>query len=204
MHGTDRNPPTAIPNFRSRYLHLSNVMDTKDISGNDLNNPYTEPEAPRMGRRRPHVPSSKPTMSKNNQTNQADNQPVPLFTSGDLMSVYCWRPDQSISASRPVKRPLSPTPDSVNNVFAILFHSRGKYRFSGVFAPPSQSSAESGSSSSHRIYPESCGPRVILACPRQCIPDSPGRLPAVPRHDGRAPYPPNRAWTLSFRRSAPK
>jgi len=27
----DKSPPTAIPNFGSRYLHLSNVMDTKDM-----------------------------------------------------------------------------------------------------------------------------------------------------------------------------
>jgi len=109
-------------------------MDTKDISGNDLNNPYTEPEAPRMGRRRPHVPSSKPTMSKNHHTNQADNQSFPLFTSGDLVSVYVG--DQtSASASRPVKRPLSPPRDSVNNLFAILFQSSGTHGISGLFAP---------------------------------------------------------------------
>ncbi|MBB3991730.1 hypothetical protein GGR19_003168 [Croceicoccus naphthovorans] len=35
-----RHDPKAAnhkePNFRSRYLHLSNVMDTKDMYGTDL------------------------------------------------------------------------------------------------------------------------------------------------------------------------
>ena len=69
-------------------------MDTKDISGNDLNNPYTEPEAPRMGRRRPHVPSSKPTMSKNQPNKSGGQTSFPAFYFGGLAVRLCWRPNQ--------------------------------------------------------------------------------------------------------------
>ena len=59
-YGTKAKPqPTAISNFGSRYLHLSNVMDTKDMYDIGLINRYPEPEDPQTGRRRPHVPSSK-------------------------------------------------------------------------------------------------------------------------------------------------
>ena len=94
-HG--KNPPTAASNFGSRYLHLSNVMDTKDMSDIGLKNRYPEPEDPRTGRRRPHVPSSKPTMSKSHQItvsvipkrqNQADNHPPRFLLPGDWVSVY--------------------------------------------------------------------------------------------------------------------
>ena len=72
------------------------------VLGNDLINPYTEPEAPRTGRRRPHVPSSKPTMSKSHQASgpemaaeatKSGGQPsFPAFYFGGPVVRLCWRP----------------------------------------------------------------------------------------------------------------
>ena len=69
-------------------------MDTKDMYhparrgvrpdvGIDLNNPYTEPEAPRTGRRRPHVPSSKTYNVKDHTDSKSGQQRRPDFEPGD-------------------------------------------------------------------------------------------------------------------------
>ena len=61
-----------------------------------LINRYPELEAPRTGRRRPHFPSSKPTMSKSHRQNEADNNRSPIFSTGGLLSVFAG--DRSVSA----------------------------------------------------------------------------------------------------------
>lgn len=55
-----------------------------------------------MGRRRPHVPSSKPTMSKN-QPNKSGGQPsFPAFYFGGLAVRLCWRPNrETVEAAFP-------------------------------------------------------------------------------------------------------
>ena len=92
-------------NFGSRYLHLSNVMDTKDMSDIGLFNRYPEPEDPRTGRRRPHVPSSKPTMSKNHQIHRRSDRTrrttiLPDFSTGGLGVRLSWRPGQPTLEAR--------------------------------------------------------------------------------------------------------
>ena len=66
------------------------------MSDNDLNNPYTEPEAPRMGRRRPHVPSSKTNNVKEPPTILGGQPRHPVFYTGGLLSVYVG--DRGVSA----------------------------------------------------------------------------------------------------------
>jgi len=67
--------------------------------------------------------------------NQADNLRSPVFTSGDLLSVYVG--DRGGGPferrSRPVNGPLSLAFDSVNKVFAILFHWAEKWLKSAGF-----------------------------------------------------------------------
>ena len=79
-HGRNRKPQTH--EIQEPIPALSNVMDTKDMHGNDLINRYPEPKYPRTGRRRPHVPSSKSTMSKSHRQNKADNQRTPFLVRG--------------------------------------------------------------------------------------------------------------------------
>ena len=69
-------------NFGSRYLHLSNVMDTKDMSDIGLVTGVRGPKTLDTGRRRPHVPSSKLTMSKSRQTE---------FGGQPLFPDFCYR-----------------------------------------------------------------------------------------------------------------
>ena len=74
------NPPTActelqepIPALVKRNGYEGHVI------GNDLINPNTEPEAPRTGRRRPHVPSSKTDNVKEPPTNSGGQPSFPDF-----------------------------------------------------------------------------------------------------------------------------
>jgi hypothetical protein len=78
-------------------------MDTKDMYGNDLNNPYTEPEAPRMGRRRPHVPSSKTDNVKEPLNKSGGQQWLPDMATGGLLSVCAGDRSASAGLHRPVR-----------------------------------------------------------------------------------------------------
>ena len=96
-------------------------------------NRYPEPEARRTGRRRPHVPSSKPTMSKNHQlppprknpeaTNSGGQPSSPILLPGDWVSVY--RGDRAKEPlkqrPRPVKRHIWRPLATVNGFFHISF-----------------------------------------------------------------------------------
>ena len=80
-------------------------------------NRYPEPEDPRTGRRRPHVPSSKLTMSKSRQTGTGGQRCLPGFWSGDLLSVYVGDrvENRSFEAASPsVERRIWGVRDSVN------------------------------------------------------------------------------------------
>jgi hypothetical protein len=66
-------------------------------------NRYPEPEDPRTGRRRPHVPSSKPTMSKSRRQKQADNNRSPFFNPGDCCpSMLATEEDAVVCGGVPV------------------------------------------------------------------------------------------------------
>ena len=96
-------------NFRSRYLHIKRNGYEGHALGNDLFNRYPEPKDPRTGRRRPHVPSSKPTMSKNHHTiteaTEYGGQPAfPDFATGGHGVRLSWRPDiQPFESGVPVR-----------------------------------------------------------------------------------------------------
>ena len=146
-----RQPQT--PNFRSRYLHFSNVMDTKDMfiqgkrgahqgCGIGIINRYTEPEDPRTGRRRPHVPSSKINNVKE-PPNKIGGQPMfpDLYISGDLLSVCAgdrWK-RRLLAASPPVKRHIWRGAGPVNDFLHFYFgppKTHGNPRVSGSRAGP--------------------------------------------------------------------
>lgn len=57
-------------------------------NGNDYLTATPSPEAPGAGAVAHMSLHLKPTMSKSRRQNQADNHRTPLFTSGDLLSVY--------------------------------------------------------------------------------------------------------------------
>jgi len=121
---------------------LSNVMDTKDMSDIGLKNRYPEPEDPRTGRRRPHVPSSKPTMSKSHhfavprtpkRQNQADNHPPRFLLPGDWVSVYVGdRSFQPFEAAFPSGEAayMEGVPTR-QRLFSKKLQCRGFLRFSG-------------------------------------------------------------------------
>ena len=60
--------------------------------GIDLVTGFRGPKTLRTGRRRPHVPSSKPTMSKNPPTKFGGQPVFPDFATGGLGVRLCWRP----------------------------------------------------------------------------------------------------------------
>ena len=134
------NPPTAIPNFRSRYLHLSNVMDTKDMSDIGIKNRYPEPEARRTGRRRPHVPSSKtdnvkepPTTAEATKSGGQPSFPDFCFRGTCCPSMLATgRFCRLRRRSRPVKRPLEGASDSVNAFLQFCFKNFRNPRNSAV------------------------------------------------------------------------
>ena len=69
-------------NFGSRLPALVKRNGYEGHTSNRLNNRSPEPEDPRTGRRRPHVPSSKPTMSKNQPNHHPRKNPEPTETAG--------------------------------------------------------------------------------------------------------------------------
>jgi len=97
-------PPTAntelqepIPALVKRNGYEGHVSSLQpwwpQKRGIDLNNPYTEPEAPRTGRRRPHVPSSKTNNVKDPTNNMKRTTIVPRnFLPGDYVVQLSWRP----------------------------------------------------------------------------------------------------------------
>jgi hypothetical protein len=72
-------------------------MDTKDMQCIGLVTSNRSPKTPDARRRRPHVPSSKPTMSKNHQiaagATKSGGQPSPpAFKVGGHVVRPCWLP----------------------------------------------------------------------------------------------------------------
>jgi hypothetical protein len=92
-HGTSFHPPTAAPNFRSRYLHLSNVMDTKDMYKASTFQPVT-------GAQRPPDRAPSPTcpfIKTNNVKDPTDKHRRTTITPrslhlGGLAVRLSWRP----------------------------------------------------------------------------------------------------------------
>jgi len=80
------------------YLHLSNVWIRRTCSSIGQYW-HPEPKDPRTRRRRPHVPSSKPTMSKNPPTQTTGQQSSPNPSTGEHASVPMWRPNKLTSHS---------------------------------------------------------------------------------------------------------
>ena len=89
--------PTNNQTPGADYLHLSNVMDTKDMQNNRLDLNYaSEPEAPKTQTPSPTCPFIyKPTMSKNRATSAAPPLPIRI-------------------PNRRGKRPSSVTAETVN------------------------------------------------------------------------------------------
>ena len=75
--------------------------------GIDLVTGFRGPKTLRTGRRRPHVPSSKLTMSKNHQTEIGGQPWYPDFPTGGLGVRLCWRPVEEEANRR--FRPEGPT-----------------------------------------------------------------------------------------------
>jgi hypothetical protein len=86
-----------------------------------LNPSYRRLEAVGPGRRRPHVPSSKPTMRKNKPPNR--QQPLlPVSRSGKF-SPMSGEPRSAEAEAPLTRRYLCPPPTTVNSHFAILLRS---------------------------------------------------------------------------------
>ena len=84
-----KTPPTANTELQEPIPALVKRNGYEGQCDIDLNNPYTEPEAPRTGRRRPHVPSSKTDNVKDltKQIRRTTNTPRSC-RSEELLSVY--------------------------------------------------------------------------------------------------------------------
>lgn len=124
-HTARVNPPTA--------QYLTSGADTctcqtygyvRTCIGIDLVTGFRGPKTLRTGRRRPHVPSSKLTMSKNHQTQSGGQPALPDFPTGGLGVRLCWRPAKQ-SANPPFPAGEGAYMDTANTRqtdFAFFIH----------------------------------------------------------------------------------
>ena len=98
------------------------------MQSNDLVTAFRSPKTPGCRRRRPHVPSSKSTMSKNHRQNLADNQPSPFFHPGNWMSVYLGDQPRAKRSKPPAPRRWSRIYGDTNNPSTPILHFYGNHK----------------------------------------------------------------------------
>ena len=138
IHGTGKPANRKHRTSGSRYLHLSNVMDTKDMlitttqatlmSGNlrhRLNTGYRSPKTPGPGavaHMSLHLNQQcqrSPSPKRPAPNSKAGQPSPPAFQVGGQAVRLCWRPTEELlkQRPRPVKRHIWTPNESVNHLF---------------------------------------------------------------------------------------